>query len=227
MYFLMSLVGQARGAGHALPFGDGAWRCARRHLAPSAQETVNYASVSGRVTDPQGAVVPGAQVIARQTDTNVDRGRPSPTPKGASGSRILSWPVRDQRAQLQGFADATRRLKLTVGSAFELPIALARRGRRRRASPSPPTPRCSKRRAARSPGRSRRPRSHSLPLNGRNFLDLALLGARRLADQRRRHAALRRNVGGARARASRSAASATSRTTSSSTACRPTTMPPA
>ena len=40
-------------------------------LEAGAQETVNYASVSGRVTDPQGAVVPGAQVTARQTDTNV------------------------------------------------------------------------------------------------------------------------------------------------------------
>ena len=41
-------------------------------LAPAeAQETVNYASLSGRVTDPQGAVVPGAQVVARQTETNI------------------------------------------------------------------------------------------------------------------------------------------------------------
>src|SRR5258705_114063 len=36
-----------------------------------AQETINYASVSGRVTDPSGAVVAGAQVTARQTDTNL------------------------------------------------------------------------------------------------------------------------------------------------------------
>ena len=27
----------------------------------SAQETINHASISGRVTDPQGAVVPGAR----------------------------------------------------------------------------------------------------------------------------------------------------------------------
>ena len=36
-----------------------------------AQETINYASVSGRVTDPQGAIVPGATVTARQTETNL------------------------------------------------------------------------------------------------------------------------------------------------------------
>ena len=38
-----------------------------------AQETVNLSSVSGRVLDPQGAVVPGAQVVARQTETNLTR----------------------------------------------------------------------------------------------------------------------------------------------------------
>ena len=36
----------------------------------SAQETINYASVGGRLTDPSGAVVEGAAVTARQTDTN-------------------------------------------------------------------------------------------------------------------------------------------------------------
>ena len=36
-----------------------------------AQQSVDYASVSGRVTDPSGAVVPGAQVTVRHTETNL------------------------------------------------------------------------------------------------------------------------------------------------------------
>ena len=39
----------------------------------AAQETTNSGSIGGRVTDPSGAVVPGAQVTARQTDTNLTR----------------------------------------------------------------------------------------------------------------------------------------------------------
>ena len=35
------------------------------------EETVNSASMSGVVTDPTGAIVVGASVTARQTDTNV------------------------------------------------------------------------------------------------------------------------------------------------------------
>jgi hypothetical protein len=36
-----------------------------------AQQSVDSASVAGRVIDSSGAVVPGARVTARQTDTNV------------------------------------------------------------------------------------------------------------------------------------------------------------
>lgn len=36
-----------------------------------AQESVNYASISGRVADPSGAVVQGAKITARQTETNL------------------------------------------------------------------------------------------------------------------------------------------------------------
>ena len=45
--------------------------CAALLARPAAaQETINFASVSGRVADPQGAVVPAARVVARQTETN-------------------------------------------------------------------------------------------------------------------------------------------------------------
>ena len=37
----------------------------------ATQETTNSAGVGGRVTDPQGAVVPGAQVTARHIETNI------------------------------------------------------------------------------------------------------------------------------------------------------------
>ena len=37
----------------------------------AAQETVNYASISGRVADTSGAVIPGAQISVRNTETNV------------------------------------------------------------------------------------------------------------------------------------------------------------
>ena len=43
----------------------------RWRAVAAAQETVNQATVSGRVVDPQGAAVPGAVVSARQTATNV------------------------------------------------------------------------------------------------------------------------------------------------------------
>lgn len=35
-----------------------------------AQGTINYGSIGGQVSDPTGAVVVGAAVTARQTDTN-------------------------------------------------------------------------------------------------------------------------------------------------------------
>jgi protocatechuate 3,4-dioxygenase beta subunit len=39
----------------------------------AAQETINYGTISGRVSDPQGAIVPGANVTARQSETNLSR----------------------------------------------------------------------------------------------------------------------------------------------------------
>ena len=43
--------------------------------ALSAQETISYGTISGRVTDPQGAVVPGAASAARHVETESERSR--------------------------------------------------------------------------------------------------------------------------------------------------------
>jgi hypothetical protein len=55
----------------------------------AAQETINYATLAGAVVDPDGAVVAGATVIARQVDTNTPPHRRPPIGRDASGLRIF------------------------------------------------------------------------------------------------------------------------------------------
>lgn len=89
-----------------------------------AQQSVDYASVSGRVTDPSGAVVPDAQVTVRHTQTNVI----ATTVTGRDGRFRFPY-LRIGRYQItvsqQGFKNVTRALNLTPGSAFELPVTLS------------------------------------------------------------------------------------------------------
>src|SRR5438552_3382079 len=89
----------------------------------AAQETVNYASVSGRVTDATGAVIQGAQVTARQSDTNLTSGVKTDR-EGRFRFPYLRVGRYEITARQQGFAEFTRSVTLTVGSAFELPITL-------------------------------------------------------------------------------------------------------
>jgi len=139
----------------------------------SAQETINYASVSGRVTDPSGAIVPGAQVTARHTETNVK----AETVTDADGRfrfpylRIGAYEI---TVHLAGFADATRRLTLSAGSAFELPISLTLGGVDASVRVTGDTTVLE---SARSQivGTVSDMEVRGTPMNGRNFLDLALL----------------------------------------------------
>ena len=89
-----------------------------------AQETINSASISGRVTDPSGGVVEGALVTARQTDTNLKR----TVLTDASGRfrfPYLNVGAYEITVQRPGFGEIKRSLSLTVGAAFELPIGLS------------------------------------------------------------------------------------------------------
>jgi outer membrane receptor protein involved in Fe transport len=137
------------------------------------QETINSASVSGRVTDPQSAVVPGALVVAKQTETNVQAEAVTDR-EGRFRFPYLKVGPYEITVHLQGFATATRVLTVTVGSAFDLPIQLSLEGIN---SIITVTAGATVLEAARSQIAGTVPQAEvqALPMNGRQFLDLALL----------------------------------------------------
>jgi hypothetical protein len=87
----------------------------------SGQETINSASVSGRVTDPQGKVVPGAQVKARQIETNITTTTVTDQ-EGRFRFPYLRIGAYELLIELEGFKPVRRSLTLTVGSAFDVPV---------------------------------------------------------------------------------------------------------
>jgi hypothetical protein len=147
--------------------------CAAPGIRAAAQETVNYASVSGRVTDQQGAAVLGAQVTARQTETNVAR-EAFTDAEGRFRFPYLRLGPYEIAVRHIGFADTTQRLDLTVGAAFDLPIRLPIEALAASVTVSGTATVLE---AARSQiaGTISRSEVANLPLNGRNFLDIALL----------------------------------------------------
>jgi hypothetical protein len=139
----------------------------------SAQESVNYGSIGGRVTDRSGGVLEGAHVIARQTATNL-KSEASTDRDGRFRLPYLRVGAYEVRVQHEGFAEAARTVVLTVGSAFELPITLDVRLTETNITV---TGDATVLEAARTQIAGTVPQSEvrAVPLNGRNFLDLALL----------------------------------------------------
>jgi hypothetical protein len=139
----------------------------------AAQETISYGTISGRVTDPQGAVVPGVSVSARQIETNLTRDAITDQ-EGRFRFPYLRVGRYEVVIRLAGFADVSRNVTVTVGSAFELPLRLAVAGLDASVTVVADSTVLE---AARSQiaGTVSQTEVHALPLNGRNFLDLALL----------------------------------------------------
>lgn len=138
-----------------------------------AQQTVNNASLSGRVTDPSGAVVANAQITATQTATNISRA----TSTGKDGRfrfPYLALGPYDVHVEQPGFAATDHKVTLTVGADFDLQIPLALAGTQTSVN-------VSSRPALLETNRSEIANTISpheirnLSLLGRNFLDLALL----------------------------------------------------
>ena len=147
--------------------------CCTLAMPASAQEAINYASVGGRVTDQQGGVLPGADVTVRQVDTNVTA-TATTDQDGRFRFPFLKVGPYEITVREQGFADATRTLTLGVGSAFELPIVLMLGGIDASVTVSAETAALETARTQIA-GTVEQAEVRSVPLNGRNFLDLALL----------------------------------------------------
>ncbi len=138
-----------------------------------AQETINQATIAGRVLDPQGAAVPGALVTVRQTDTNVTV-EASTEEDGRFRFAYLRIGPYELKASLKGFRESARTLELSAGSAFDIPITLEVAGVDTALTVVADSPVLE---TARSQIAGTVPQAEvqSLPMNGRNFLDLALL----------------------------------------------------
>jgi hypothetical protein len=139
----------------------------------SAQETVNNASVAGRVVDVTGAAVAGASVTARQVDTNVSASTRTGT-DGRFRFPYLKIGAYQITVAQPGFAIASRSLELTIGSAFDLPIVLSVAALDTTVSVAAQAPIIESARSQIA-GTVRQSEIRALPMNGRNFLDLALL----------------------------------------------------
>jgi hypothetical protein len=85
-----------------------------------AQQTINNASLSGRVTDPVGAVVQAAHVTTRQVATNIVRST-STDAEGRFRFPYLAVGVYEVIIEDAGFANATRSVTLTVGRTSTCP----------------------------------------------------------------------------------------------------------
>lgn len=141
--------------------------------AGAAQETVHLASLGGTVVDTQGAVIPGAVVTVRHTGTNLT-GEAVTDGNGRFRFPYLRVGPYEIAVWQPGFARVSRTLTLTAGGAFDLPIALEVGGLDAAVTVVADATVLE---AARSQivGTISEAEVKNLPLNGRNFLDLALL----------------------------------------------------
>ncbi len=88
-----------------------------------AQQTVNNASLSGRVTDPAGRVVQNAVITATHQATEVEHTASTDSEGRFRFPYLVVGPYRITVTQT-GFASSTRNVVLTVGADFYLPVAL-------------------------------------------------------------------------------------------------------
>jgi hypothetical protein len=91
--------------------------------APAAAQLL-YGGLVGTVTDPNGAVVPGAKVTIVNTDTNLTRETTTDTQGAYSFANVLAGPY-DVKVALEGFREVVRsRVPVTTGQISRVDLAL-------------------------------------------------------------------------------------------------------
>ncbi|MEI9978596.1 MAG: TonB-dependent receptor [Edaphobacter sp.] len=138
-----------------------------------AQETLTNASVTGRVLDPTGSVVPHTTVNAVATATNQTY---TAETDNQGRFRLPYLPVGEYRISVHpnGFAENTRVVQLTVGSAFDvtLQLSMASASTNIQVTAEPPMLEENRSQISQTVLQSE---VTNLPYEGRNYLDLALL----------------------------------------------------
>lgn len=140
--------------------------------AAPAQESIHHGSVAGRVGDAQGAPIAEADVAARHVQTNV-RTAARTDADGRFRLPFLRVGAYELSVAKAGFRTAQRTLSLNAGSAFQLPIALEIGGLEESVTVTDAVVLETAR--SQIAGTVSSAEVQSLPLNGRNFLDLGLL----------------------------------------------------
>lgn len=140
----------------------------------AGQQNVTSGSLSGRVEDTCGAVITGANVTATSVETHQRFATTSDT-DGRYRFPYLRTGAYDLTVVADGFTAVTRQLTVLVGQALELPVKLEVAGVSANVNiGSTDVPLVETARTQIT--ETIRPREIAdLPLNGRNYLDLALL----------------------------------------------------
>src|SRR5262245_43196351 len=141
-------------------------------LPASAQQAVASATLGGRIEDTRGAAISGALIAI----TNVDKNQTHRSTSDEQGRySFLYLPVGSYQLKVEheGFAPVVRALTLSVGQALDMPVILPIAGLSETANvssvPVVETVRTQVSETVLSA------EVENLPLNGRNYLDLAAL----------------------------------------------------
>jgi len=139
----------------------------------AAQQSVTSATLSGRIEDARGAFVSGASVTAINLETQQHLNTTTDD-EGRYRFPYLRTGTYDLKIDAAGFSSVTKQLTVSIGQALDLPIKLDVAGVSAQVNIGTDIPAVETVRTQIT--ETIRPREiNELPLNGRNYLDLALL----------------------------------------------------